>query len=188
MANDELFEIQIPYERVQQWDDRKIQKYRELLAKKVFPAVDELKGEKLISLYYFITHQNLDLRIVIPIGRPLEPIQTVLKKWALPTEIRKMGGERKEYEDVILELNSEITRLLLNHPNTGQFYYEVGHFQNNQFGMSNHLEIEWFIQQAIAWHCTVLASSGVPADMALSRARADLSTLIQSIPADTTLP
>ncbi len=150
MNSHNFFEITIP--RSDHLDE-----YHALLKTKIFPAIDELLAKKLINTYHFLTHAGLDLRISVYYFQDLPKVAQVLSCHDLPNDFRVWDEkhERLEQEDEVLRLNSEIVRVLLDHPDRQKFYYLVLHYQNNSYGMDNHDEVEFHFEQMIAWSRTI---------------------------------
>jgi len=159
-----------------------ISNYRSLLKDSIFPAIDTLLSKGLIDNYHFLTHFGLDLRISVINPDDLSEVKKVLAEYGLPTDMKSWDLEhnRIEAEDDILRLNTEITRLLLGHPNLDDFYPSVVHYQNNSFGMGNVEEVNFHLSQAINWLFTIYVNSGIEKQEAFERAKSELIKVLGS--------
>lgn len=172
-----FYEVTILYNQTQQ------NAYNNLLETSIFPSIDELTSKKLIDNYHFLSHSSnsTDLRISISDKNKLPEIMKILKKFGISGELNEWGHGRLKVEDDILKLNTEITRLLLNHPSSGSFYPLVVHYQNNSYGMGNLEEANFLFYHALKWLITINVNKfGMEREKAIEKAKKDLKETINN--------
>lgn len=180
-----FYEVTIPYERIP--PNRPLElvsAYRELLKNKVFPAIDKLRSEGLIDTYHFLTHVGLDLRISIQDEEKIPEVKEILEQFEIPTDLRRWdeNHERIEVEDHVLRMNTEITRLLLEHPDFDSFYPSVIHYQNNSFGIGNEEETNFYINQGVNWIISIyMQKLGMERPEAIEKTKQDLIKLSENL-------
>ncbi len=178
-----FYEIRIPVSTITGGKEAPtIPIYHDFLMNKIYPAIDKLYSKGLIDTYHFLIHQNLDLRISIPDETKTDAIKNILEDFELPTELHEWDKKMSKIEDEILRLNTEITRLLLQHPNLYNFLGSVIHYPVNQFGYPNLKESEFLLLKAVGWGMThYVENEGMELNDATLKIKEELGKLLSGV-------
>jgi hypothetical protein len=128
------------------------------LVRRVFAAVDDLVGKRLINSYHFLTHAELDLRLSVPKESDVTTVGGVLSSHGLPSELHPWNPPKN---DTLVEIEglyqaTERVRLLLGHSNPSRGHEQQAHYENNALGLGNSDEVKFHARQAFGWELEVI--------------------------------
>ena len=163
--NPNWFEITIPRNRFLNLEDWESQRnsYFEILRSKISPLVQELKASGLISSWHILTHNGLDLRLLLQRSEDLPKITEFLRKHGIESDLKPWERKKSESgEDRVLEFLSEATLELIDHVGLTKFLLSSGpiHYISNQLGLGNFGEAELYLKLSQNWFVDCLMKSG----------------------------
>jgi len=164
--NPNWFEVTIPCTlplTFAEWNDQR-EHYFEILRSKISRLIKELKSEGLISLWHFLKHKGIDLRLLLRDPREVSKVEELLKKHGLDDNLKTWPREKSKFdEDRILELLSEATLVLIDHHDLTNFLFREGpiHYISNQLGIGNFAEAELYLRLSRVWFFTFLSKNNM---------------------------